>query len=106
MPTIDTGMAYGRDLLQAVGEELAVLPLADLDAAGAAADDDAGARLAEAQAGVDPGLARGDDAGQRRPRVAPRIRVVGAGRGVDAVDARRVTDRRSRPAAPPPPGRP
>ena len=97
------GDGVGRDLLQAVGEELAVLPLADLDAAGAAADDDAGARLAEAQAGVDPGLARGDDAGQRRPRIAARIGVIGA--GARRRRRRSTAHRRSRSAAaPPPPG--
>ena len=46
----------GRHLLPAVGEELAILPLADLDAAGPAADEDPG-----------PGLAPG--AIPRRPRL-------------------------------------
>ena len=53
MPQIDDGDGVRGDALQAVGEELAILPLADFDAATAAADDDAGARLTEAQAGVD-----------------------------------------------------
>ena len=45
MPTIDTGIAYGVTRFQPLGEELEVLPLGDVDAAGAAADEDAGARL-------------------------------------------------------------
>ena len=55
----------GRDLAAALDEEIVVLPLADVDAAAAAADDDAGFRLAERQAGVDPGFARRDHADQR-----------------------------------------
>ena len=50
MPTIEIGMAYGRDLPAALDEEVVVLPLADVDAAAAAADDDAGAGLADAAA--------------------------------------------------------
>jgi hypothetical protein len=63
----------GRDPLPAVVEELEVLPLGDVDAASAAADEHAGARLVEAQAGVVPGLAGGDDGNERRARIAPRV---------------------------------
>ena len=52
IPTIDTGMAYGRDSLPAVVEEFGVLALGDVDAAGAAADEHAGARLIQSQPGV------------------------------------------------------
>ena len=51
--------------LPVLDEEVVVLPLADVDAAAAAADDHAGARFADAQPGVVPGLARGDHADQR-----------------------------------------
>ena len=44
----------GRDALPAIGEELAVLTLGDVDAAGAAADEHTGVGLAEAQPGVGP----------------------------------------------------
>ena len=73
------GDRVGRDLLQRVGEELAILPLADFDAAGAAADDDAGARLR-----------RG--AGRRRPRLRARRsrrRARRANSGADRRDRRR-----------------
>ena len=72
MPTIDTGMAYGVTL-PAVDEEVVVLALADVDAAAAAADEHAGARLVDPQAGVVPRLARGDDADERGARIALRI---------------------------------
>ena len=65
MPTIDTE-SRKRHLPLALGEEM-VLSLADIDPPAAAADDDARARLADAQAGVAPGFARGDDADERRP---------------------------------------
>ena len=73
MPTIETGIAYGVTLRPSLDEEVVVLPLADVDAAAAAADDHAGARLAGAEAGVVPRFARGDDADQRRARIALRI---------------------------------
>ena len=54
-------------------EEVLVLLLADVDPAAAAADQHARARLARAQAGIAPRLARGNDAEQRRARVPLRI---------------------------------
>src|SRR6185437_3388799 len=56
------------------GEEVLVLLLADIDAAAAAADQDAGVRLPRAQACVAPRFAPRDDAEQRCPRVALRVR--------------------------------
>ena len=81
-----------RDLLAALDEEVVVLPLADVDAAAAAADDDAGVRLADAQAGVGPRLARGDDADQRGARVALRIRAVVLIPDIVALERRHVVD--------------
>ena len=50
MPTIEIGNGVGRDLPAVLDEEVVVLALADVDAAAAAADDDAGVRLADPQA--------------------------------------------------------
>ena len=47
MPTIEIGNRVRRDLPAVLDEEVVVLPLADVDAAAAAADDHAGVRLAE-----------------------------------------------------------
>ena len=59
------GDGVGGDVTPAGGEEVAVLRLADVDAAATAADDDAGTGLVDAQAGVVPRLARGNH-GQER----------------------------------------
>ena len=67
------GDRVGRDPLPAVGEELRVLPLGDVDAAGAAADEHAGVGLVQAQSGIGPRFPRGDHGDQRRLRVAARI---------------------------------
>ena len=47
-------------------EEVAILRLADVDAAAAASDEDTGALFAHAKSRVVPGLAGGDDADERR----------------------------------------
>ena len=65
-----------RHLAQRVGEELAVLPLPDLDAAGAAADDDPGAGLVQMKSRVRPRLTRGDHAGERGSRITARVGVI------------------------------
>ena len=93
MPTIDIGIAYGVTLRAALDEEIVVLPLADVDAAAAAADHDAGVRLADRQPGVVPRLARGDHADQRGARIALRIGAVVRVPDVVAVD--RAAHRRS-----------
>ena len=62
------GDGVRRDVLAAGGEEVAVLRLADVDAAAAAADDDAGVRLVDAKASVVPRLACRND-GRGAPRV-------------------------------------
>src|SRR5262249_13795960 len=73
-----------------------VLALADVDAAAAAADDDARAALADAQTGVGPRLARGDDADQRGARIAFRIGAVVLVPDVVAVERRHVVVRHRR----------
>ena len=64
-----------RDVATAVGEEVLVLLLADIDAAAAAANQYARVGLSCTQARVAPRLARGDGAKQRGSRIAPGIRV-------------------------------
>ena len=49
MPTIDTGIAYGVTFLPRSRKKSWYLPLADVDAAAAAADHDAGVRLARSR---------------------------------------------------------
>ena len=93
MPTIDTGMAYGVTFLPLLDEEVVVLPFADVDAAAAAADDDAGVRLADAQAGIGPRFARGDDADERGARVALGIGAVARVPDVVALERRHIVDR-------------
>jgi hypothetical protein len=66
MPQIPMAMA-------AVREEVAVLLLADVDAAATAADDDPGPRRAHAEPGIVPGFAAGDHAEERGARVALRV---------------------------------
>jgi hypothetical protein len=58
------GNGVRRHPLLPVGEELAILPLAEFDTAAAGADDHTRVRLARVQAGVGPGLSRGDDGRQ------------------------------------------
>ena len=58
-----------------VREEVLVLLLTDIYASAAAANQHAGIGLSCAKARVAPRLARGDDAEQRCPRIALRIRV-------------------------------
>ena len=70
MPQMPIGDGVRRDLPAAVGEEVLVLPLADVDAAAAAADDHAGVGLTGAQPGVAPRLAAGDHAEERGARIA------------------------------------
>ena len=67
------GNRIGSDVAAAGGEEVRVLRFADVDAASAAADDDAAARLGDAKAGILPRFARRDDAEQCRPRIPLRI---------------------------------
>ncbi len=67
------GNRVGRDALPAIGEKLVVLPLGDVDSAGAAADKDAGVGLGDTKAGIPPRLGCRDDADERRARIAPRI---------------------------------
>ena len=74
-------------------EEVVVLPLADVDAAAAAADHDARAWLAEREPRIDPRFARGDHADQRRARVALRIGAVRLVPHIVALDRRHVVDR-------------
>ena len=74
MPTIDTGMAYGDTRWTVAGEVLAVLPLRDVDAAGAAADDDAGVDRAGRRARRRRNASRAASTAMPRDlRVAPRI---------------------------------
>src|SRR5262249_53393891 len=70
------GNRIRRHLAAALDEEVVVLTLADVDAAAARADHDAGIRFADRQPGVGPRFTRGDDADERRARVALRIRAV------------------------------
>src|SRR5262249_35146203 len=65
-----------RDLASALDEEIVILPLAHIDAAATAPDDDAGSLLRDAQRGIVPGFARRDDRNQRSARVALRIGAV------------------------------
>ena len=103
MPQMPTAMAYGVTCWPPFGEEILVLLLADVDAAAAAADDHAGVRLADAQAGVVPGLARRDHAEQRGARIALRI---GASSVAASLASRQWRARRCRREAPAPrPGR-
>src|SRR5262249_13777426 len=82
-----------RHLLPPIHEEVVVLPLADVDAAAAAANHYARARLADAQTGVDPGFTRRDDADERRTRVALRVGAIVVVPDIVAVDGRHVADR-------------
>ena len=70
-----------------------VLPLANVDAPAAAPDDHAGAGFADTQTGVGPGLARGDDADERRPRVAFRVGPVVLVPEAVALEGRDIVDR-------------
>ena len=58
-----------RHALPAVVEEFVVLPLGDVDAARAAADEDPRARFVEPQPGILPRLRRGDDGDERGTRI-------------------------------------
>ena len=90
------GNGVRRHLAAALDEEVVVLPLAHVDAAAAAADDDARSRLADGETGVGPGFPRGDDADERRARVPLRIRPVIGIPQVVAVERRHVGDRHRR----------
>ncbi len=61
-------------MLSVVLEKLLILLFADVDAATAAADDHAGFRFGEREAGVVPGFAGRHHPKQRRPGVASGIR--------------------------------
>ena len=87
------GDGVGSDVAPAVGEEVAILRFADVDAAAAAADDHSGAGLVDPQAGVVPRLARGNHGQQRRARVAPGIGARLAAVAVLAVERLGVGDR-------------
>ena len=93
MPTMETGIAYGVTFRAALDEEIVILALADVDAAAAAADDHARVGLADAQAGVRPRFARGDDADERGARVALRIRAVAGVPEVVALERRHIVHR-------------
>ena len=73
MPTIETGNGVRRDAVVVAGVVLAVLALGDVDAAGAAADDDAEVGRVGVEPGVAQGFARGEHGNARDLRVAPRI---------------------------------
>src|SRR5207247_1768729 len=73
----------GGDFFSALDEKIVVLALADVDAAAAAADHDAGVRLRDAQPRIGPGLARRDDADERRAGVALRVGALAFGAWVD-----------------------
>ena len=90
MPQMPTAIAYGVTCRPPVVKKSSVLLLADVDAAAAAADEHAGIRLARAQAGIAPRLARRNHAEQRRARVALRI-----GAAILTVRRRRASARRS-----------
>ena len=68
------GDGVGRDVLAALREEVLVLRFAHIDAAAAAADQNAGVGLADLQAGIVPGFTRRNHAQQGRARVPPGIR--------------------------------
>ena len=87
------GNRVRRHLPAALDEEVVVLPFADVDPAAAAADHDTSVRLADAQSGVRPRLARRDDADERRARIALRIRAIARIPHVVAVERRHVVDR-------------
>ncbi len=82
------------DVPAAVDEEILILPLADVDAAAAAADEDPGICFTGAKPRVLPGLARGQHTVERGARIVPRI-----GASVlfaIAVERRRLIDRNGR----------
>ena len=93
IPTIEIGMAYGVTFLPPLDEEVVVLALADVDSAAAAADDNAGAVLADAQAGVVPRFPRRDDRDERGSRVPLGIGTVVGIPDVIAVECRHIVDR-------------
>src|SRR5439155_16157160 len=82
-----------RDLFAVLDEEVVVLALADVDAAAAAANHDAGARLADLQVRVAPRFARGDHGDQRRARITFRIGAISGIPNIVALERRHVVDR-------------
>src|SRR5689334_10418928 len=76
------GNRVRRHLLSAVKEEVRVLPLTDVDAAAPAANNDAGARLADLEPRIGPRFASGDDPDERGARIS-----FGIGAVVDVPEA-------------------
>ena len=85
-----------RDLFSALHEEVVILALANVDAAAAAADHHTRVRFADAEAGVGPGLTRGNHADECGARVAFRIGAIFRIPDVVAVERRHVVDRHGR----------